>query len=368
MKKRVLIVASTMEHIENFHMPYIEGLKSAGADVFIMAKGVARSGAKPDFQVPFEKKFFSTKNLKIIEIIKQILQKNHFDVIILNTTLAAFLVRAAVKKLKTKPRVINIVHGYLFGKSTSKLKNFVMLKAERYVRKVTDDILVMNNEDYEIATKYKLAKSNIIKINGMGFNKDNRITESGVKYEKKSRYAITFVGELSKRKNQKLLLNLVKELENKGVEVKLNLIGTGAMESELKLLSEELGISSKVNFAGYDKNIQKYFDKTDFYISPSQIEGLPFNILEAMRAGSIVLSADVKGCNDIIEDNVNGFLYPFDDIEFLTNKILEIKDDEKLLNKIKINAVESVKKYEFDDVYKKNLKILTKLMMESRWK
>ena len=79
MNKRVLIVASTMEHIENFHLPYIDGLTSSGAEVFTMAAGKGIHGKKPDFQIPFEKKFLSKVNFKLVEKIKYILEKHNFD-------------------------------------------------------------------------------------------------------------------------------------------------------------------------------------------------------------------------------------------------------------------------------------------------
>lgn len=369
MNKRVLIVASTMEHIENFHLPYIDGLKAADADVFTMAAGRGNRGKKPDFQIPFEKKIFSKENFKLVEKIKFILEKHNFDIVFLNTTLASFFVRLAIKKLKYKPKVVNIVHGYLFGKSTKGYRNFLFRNAEKYVRDVTDDIIVMNKEDYDIATKYKLAKGSIQKINGIGFDRERRITNRPeyTAKEKGQPYELTFVGELSERKNQRALINLVKRLTIRGINVHLNLIGKGVLDRELKILAEVQGVKKNVSFIGYDRNIQKYLDKTDFYVSASQIEGMPFSILEAMKAGCVVICANVKGCNDLIEEGQNGFLYEFNNLEQLTDKIIKIKDDMKLLNEVSKNAKKTVEKYDFGAVYIKNLQLFLRMVMESKW-
>ena len=106
---KILITASTMVHIKNFHLPYIEKFKENGDEVYVLANG---EGA--DFNVPFEKKTLSFKNLALISKIRKILKQEQFDVIYLHTTLAAFYVRLALKGLKKKPYVINTVHGYLF--------------------------------------------------------------------------------------------------------------------------------------------------------------------------------------------------------------------------------------------------------------
>lgn len=369
MSKKVLYVASTMEHIENFHMPYIGGLKEQGIEVLVMATGEGHSGIKPDFDIPFEKKITSIKNFKLVKKIKNIIKNNNFDVIILNTTLAAFFVRLAVKKLKNKPKVINIAHGYLFSKLTGKLKTTVMLTAEKFVKKVTDNILVMNNEDFEIAKKNKLCKGEIYKINGMGINGDKRISTLNknakkVLKEQSQKVKFTFIGELSNRKNQSFLIECISKLASEGVDAHLDLVGTGSKEDELKAQAKELKVEDRINFVGYDKNISKYLNETDYYVSASKIEGLPFNILEAMAAGCLIISADVKGCNDLIINEESGMLYSFNDIDDFINKFKLLHSDKQLQNKIRKNAQEIAKKYELDAVYKDNIQILTNLINE----
>ena len=137
MRKKVLVVASTSDHLITFHIPYINELKKT-CDVYTMGRDTDVAFA--DFNVPFQKKIVSLNNLKVVKQIKQILIKEQFDVIFLNTTLAAFFVRLAIKGLKNKPRVINIAHGYLFGEKSSFVKRFVYLAAEKFVRKETTNI------------------------------------------------------------------------------------------------------------------------------------------------------------------------------------------------------------------------------------
>ena len=71
---KILIAASNMVHINNFHRPYIEELKKAGHDVFVMAKG---EGA--DFDIPFVKRSLSFSNFKLSYKIRDILKKEEFE-------------------------------------------------------------------------------------------------------------------------------------------------------------------------------------------------------------------------------------------------------------------------------------------------
>ena len=89
---KILIAASNMVHINNFHRPYINEFREAGHDVYIMA-----SGEGADFNIPFKKRSLSLKNLRLSAKIKKIVKKEQFDVIYLHTTLAAFWIRFAIK-------------------------------------------------------------------------------------------------------------------------------------------------------------------------------------------------------------------------------------------------------------------------------
>ena len=120
---RILYAAGTYAHIKSFHTDYIDALKSEGHEVVVMANG---EGA--DINVAFEKKMLSPKNLKCQKRLKKIFKAEKFDCILLNTTLAAFNVRMALSK-KNRPRVVNLMHGFMFGENPSGLKELIFLLA-----------------------------------------------------------------------------------------------------------------------------------------------------------------------------------------------------------------------------------------------
>ena len=361
MKKKILIVASTMIHIENFHLPYIEELKK-DYEVFTMAKGVAFAGKHADFDVNFEKKIISVKNLKNVKVIRDILEAEKFDAVILNTSLASFYVRLAVKKMKNRPIVINIVHGYLFGQKSNPFKKLAYLFAEKFVKKQTDHILVMNEEDRDIAKKHKLCKNDIIVIRGMGIDGSRFLNIKEKEFNTSNNITISFVGELSARKNQDALFQFVKELEEYQINAKLILIGWGENKKYYKARAKKLGLEKQVNFVGFDADICKYFNETDFYVSASKSEGMPFNILEAMYAGKIVFSSDIKGAVDVVKDFETGILFKSGDINNLITKFRIVRNDLELQKKIRKNAKIMAEKYEINSVLPENIEILKKLI------
>lgn len=359
--KKILCVASTISHILNFHMPYINALKQEPENyqVFTMAKGDGKN--ELDFDIDFHKKMFSLKNLKAKKEIYKILKKENFDVIFLNTSLAAFFVRLAVKKLKKKPIVINIAHGYLFDKKTGFVKKTLLSTAEKYVKNVTDYIITMNGEDYEYAKSHRLAKKGVFNIQGMGIQ-SKRTNGDAYSDDFSNGYTFTFIGELSGRKNQGELIRFIKRLDDDGVSAKLNLVGEGGKKQEYIALAKDLEISKNVNFLGYTKDIEKVLKQTNFYVASSKIEGLPFNIVEAMNAGQIVISADTKGTVDIIKNGENGMIYELGNIDDFVKKFYLVKDDIKLQEKLRENAKITAKNYLIDAVFDENISLFKKLI------
>ena len=287
---KILISASNMVHINNFHKPYIDYFKAQGHSVYVMARG---EGA--DFDIPFEKSVTSPKNLFLLPKIRKIIKKEKFDIIYLHTSLSAFLVRLSLKGLKNRPRVVNTVHGYLFGNGFSKLHNTLYLLCEKITKKQTDHILVMNNEDYEIATKNNLSLDGVSKIDGIGIDFSRLSREN-----KEEENTLVFVGELSKRKNQVFLVNAMKFLPNH----KLILVGDGKERKKLEGLAKKTNLESRVAITGYERNVSYYINKASVYVSASKIEGLPFNILEAMYLDKPIVASNIKGHSDLLDSSL----------------------------------------------------------------
>ncbi len=329
---KILLVASTMVHIKNFHLPYVERFAELGHDVSLMT-----SSENAEFYIPFKKKAFSFKNFRLSFKIRKILKKEKFDAVFVHTTLAAFWTRFAMKGLKNKPIVVNTVHGYLFSKDSSYLKRKIYLFAERFVRKCTDYIFVMNEEDMEIATKHKLCKKEVVFIDGMGVNL-NRVSVSEKKAPRET-LNLVYVGELNKRKNQIFLVKSLTELEN----ARLTLVGDGDERKNIEKYAKKNGVLNRLEITGFTKNVKFHLENADIYTSASTIEGLPFNIIEAMSAKMPIVASDIKGQRDLLPKEQ---LYSLNDMEAFV----------KLVKSTPLDVVDyDIKKYKFETVFNKNV-------------
>ena len=362
--KKILFAASTLSHIENFHIPYLKYFKDNDFEVHIMGKGNNKSPIPyVDKVIPvnFEKNMFSLKNFISAFKISKLIKKEKYSTISTHTILASFFTRLGIMlSLKKHPLVINTVHGYLFDENSDFIKKVIMILAEKFVRPVTDTILVMNSTDYEIAKKYNLYKKNLYSIDGMGINasKFPFSTEENKSYlrEKynipKDDFLLIYVAEFSKRKNQQFLIDSIKILISEGYNnVKLLLLGDGVLLDDMKQYSKTLGIEDNIIFKGYIKEVCNYYQISDICVSSSRIEGLPFNIMEAMSTGLPIIASKIKGHIDLVDHESNGFLYNFDDIDSFCNYVKMLYSDRSLLTSMGISSNELSKNYTLESVY-----------------
>ncbi len=316
----VLYVASTASHLHRFHMPYIRALREDGHRVL-----TAGAGDGVDIDLPFEKKMFSPGNFRLLSRIRAHLKQYTVDTVITNTALASFFVRLAILPMRHRPRAVCIAHGYLFDEGGG-LKNLLLRTAEKMVRRVTDVLLVMNAEDARLAKKYRLARTDAICIRGMGFGerpvcpipKADARAALGIPHD--ARVAI-YVGELSKRKNQALLIRAAGALHAEGYGMTLYLVGDGAERESLSALAEEC--AADVRFCGNIEDrarLAAHLYAADVYLSASGIEGLPFNIMEAMDAHLPIIASDCKGQTDLLE-NTAATLFPRGDLAALSARL-----------------------------------------------
>lgn len=105
--------------------------------------------------------------------------------------------------------------------------------------------------------------------------------------------------------------------------LRMRIIGDGPLVNELKKICIELGIESNVKFDGFDSDPCKAYDQSHFLLLPSRHEGFPNVAVEAMARGKPVVAFDCQsGPREIIQDQINGLLVEFGNIQKLAEAIV----------------------------------------------
>lgn len=197
---------------------------------------------------------------------------------------------------------IYTAHGFHFYKGAP-LKNWLLYyPVEKLLSYWTDILITVNIEDYSLAKKHFKAK-NICHISGVGIDTNKYASKSMTRYRKK--YGIPFnavlllsVGELSKRKNHKTVIDALARLQRR--DVYYLICGQGRLKKSLSEYAEKMGVMNYVRMPGFLEHVEKVYQETDIFVFPSYQEGLPMALLEAMASGLPCVVSDIRGNRELV--------------------------------------------------------------------
>jgi len=177
--------------------------------------------------------------------------------------------------------------------------------------------------------------------------------EFGIKEED---FVILTGGRLCKEKSIDVLLFVVPELKKEIKNLKILIVGEGEEKRYLMEIVKKLKIENSVIFTGFRKDIFSAIKISDIVVLTSKWEGMPNLILEGMALKKAVISTDVGGSKEIIEDGINGFLLKYGDKKGLVEKILFLYKNPEIRKKMgkeghkivkgRFNLFEKIKEYE----------------------
>jgi L-malate glycosyltransferase len=136
-------------------------------------------------------------------------------------------------------------------------------------------------------------------------------------------------------------------LEQRVPGAELVVAGSGPLRGELEQLARDLGVGSRVRFAGpldRDQMAAAYRD-ADAVLNSSSVDNAPISILEAMASGTPVVSTRVGGVGYLVTDGVSGLLAPAGDAEALAAALARIAGDAPLAARLRANGIDVAQRY-----------------------
>jgi glycosyltransferase involved in cell wall biosynthesis len=141
-------------------------------------------------------------------------------------------------------------------------------------------------------------------------------------------WVVGSVGRLDDNKNQSALVRAMEPLL--GPESHLVLVGEGSSMAKVRAAAANTDYPDSVHILGRRDDAHRVVAALDVFALSSLSEGLPLVILEAMATGAAVVSTDVGGIADVVEDGKSGFLVPPGDDEAMRGKLQELAENRGL--------------------------------------
>lgn len=226
---------------------------------------------------------------------------------------------------------------------------------EKVAVKYADEIIVLSKavQDYFMKTYGRETKFIPNGVNRPVVRKAELIKEM-FGLEKDS--YILFLGRLVPEKG---LRYLIQAFKNVHTDKKLVIAGgtsdTDSFIAELKDLAKG---DNKILFTGFvqEQMLDELYSNAYIYILPSDLEGMPLSLLEAMSYGNCCVTSDIPECTEVVEDKA--VIFRKSDVDDLRGKLQLLCDDEEKVGMYKKEAADFIcKKYSWDDAVKKTLEL-----------
>lgn len=160
----------------------------------------------------------------------------------------------------------------------------------------------------------------------------NGVDLSLIREQKSYRYPrkyFLYVGRLHPIKGISALIEAFNRVSAQAPELDLLIVGTGFLDTSLKRMVTELGLTDRIFFLGARERSEVYalLKGCEFLVLPSYAEGCPVVLLEAMAAGKMTIGSRAKGIANIIQHEENGVLFDPGQVGELGNLILRYHTD-----------------------------------------
>lgn len=362
--KKVLMLATTAAMIEQFNKDNILILEEMGYEIHAAGNWLEGNPISKERLEEFKdwlgahhgKWFHITatrrptdmkNNGKAYRDVVGLIKKYRYDFIHCHTPIGSIIGRFAAKQTHT--RIIYTAHGFHFFKGAP-LKNWLLYyPAEWICSWMTDLLITINKEDYERAKKHLHAKKTKY-IPGVGIdvkkfadcyvNKKAKCYELGIPCDK---FILLSVGELQKRKNHKVIIDVLGKIRNPNIYCLI--AGQGMLQEEYEQTIRKYELQEHIKLLGYRRDIDELCEIADCFIHTAYHEGLSVALLEAMASGLPIIGSDVRGINDLVENNKGGICINPQSIDEVQKAIQRMYQDKEFREECGRYNFEAVKKY-----------------------
>ena len=348
MKKliRITTVPISLEKLlENqarfFKTHYAVTLVSAQKDEL---EALAKDQGVAFFPLQITRKITPLQDLRCLLQLVRFLQKEKPHIVHSHTPkagiigmLAAFIARVPVR--------MHTVAGLPLMEAKG-MKKRILYAVERLTYRCATHVYPNSKGLMDFTQKKHLAEKTPLQIIGKGssngidtghFNANSISDQELIKCQKKwtiaqDDFVFLFIGRLVGDKGINELVAAFEQLSSKLPKAKLLLVGPQetTLDPLAKSTMNAIDQNPRIISTGYQQDVRPFLKSAQVFVFPSYREGFPNVVLQAGAMGVPCIVSDINGCNEIIEDEVNGFLVPPKQIQPLVEKMQFLyKDLEK---------------------------------------
>lgn len=158
-------------------------------------------------------------------------------------------------------------------------------------------------------------------------------------------YVVGYIGQLIPRKRIETLILAFARFHEVVHNSTLLILGEGETETVLKGVAASHRLTEKIRFLGFREDRLSYLKIFDVFVLPSELEGIPRCLMEAMAAGVNVVASDIAGTTDLVKHRVTGLTFPVGNDAALFRNLMELKQESSLATSLREHALKQVEQH-----------------------
>jgi glycosyltransferase involved in cell wall biosynthesis len=292
-------------------------------------------GVQPVFVRALQREISPAADLPAVLELRRLIREIRPDILHTHTAKAGAVGRmAAALSGGARPKVVvHTFHGHVLRGYFSSWKATFFRKLERTLARMSDALIAVSPEVRDDLVRLGVAPAEKISVIRLGLDLEGRTTvapESRTAVRRDlgipdDRFVTAWLGRMTEIKRTDDLLRAF-ALLHRDREADLLLVGDGPLRPELEALAAELDIADSCHFVGYQENVGAYLAAADVVVLTSANEGTPVTLIEALAAMRPVVSTDVGGVRDVVDQD-SGFLVDAGDIAGVADRLGRLADD-----------------------------------------
>lgn len=315
----------------------------------------------PSVIVPGYKLYKFSKTIPIFTLVFNRLLKQR-NISILHSHLFAPIVGACLATFLSRTAHIGTLHDtYTIEQKKTRVR-LLQMASILGVRLIT---VSQSMQDY-LMTLGKFPKGTVKTIfNGVDIEKFARLISSVSRQDfhlKTNDIVFICVGRLVEIKRHDILIESFSRLKpNK--HVKLLIVGEGPCRQSMEDLIIKKRMPDNIKILGFREDVPELLKMSDCFVLSSRSEGLSYSIIEAMASGLPLIVTNVGGNHELVIDEENGYLIPFDEPDAFTEKLQILIDDKEKRKQFGERSRMIVqKKFSIDSMMQEYIKIYTEIV------
>jgi alpha-1,3-mannosyltransferase len=240
-------------------------------------------------------------------------------------------------------------HGFLFHTDTfSFIKRVLFTKYYRpIINQFVDAVICVSKQDYDLCVKMNVRNLYLIE-NGVDIDRFGKIARKPIKGE------YLYFGRIDYNKKLDQLFMMLSYLKN--MTWHLNIVGNGdaSLIQSLRTLAAKKQIDNRITWHGLvdDVSLDNFLSRAELCFFPSTYEGFGFTLVEAMAAGCVCIAHSNTAYQNLINNDINGYIANFKEPADAANRISLAVDKNSYL-KISEAAKDKAKLYNWENKVEK---------------